>query len=147
MENNKKISKKKKRIAFKRPHDFWTGFALSSFIFTIILLIALDVNIEIKALFVAFLCITGMFLYYLDSSSKIIKVSLKTLMFWKKKEHNVEEYSVAIEYETLIEMIESKKKLEDGLKMIEGLESDKKIGEFIRFMSDQNDNHNRIWKN
>jgi hypothetical protein len=141
------IKKKKKRLAFKRPHDFWAGVATSSFISMLTFLIFVDLTLEIKALLFAVLLIKILFLFYLDASSKILRISLKQLMFWKKKTQTIEEYSVAIEYQTLIEMIESKKKLEDALKMIEGLENDKKISEFIKFMNDQNNNHNRIWKN
>jgi hypothetical protein len=126
------IKKKKKRLAFISMLTF---------------LIFVDLTLEIKALLFAVLLIKILFLFYLDASSKILRISLKQLMFWKKKTQTIEEYSVAIEYQTLIEMIESKKKLEDALKMIEGLENDKKISEFIKFMNDQNNNHNRIWKN
>jgi len=141
----KKKNKKKKRLAIKRPNDFWAGFAFASLMVSIILLFILDMPMEAKAGVCAFLMIVVLFLYYLENTSKIIKISLKTLLFWKKDNDTIEKYSVAIEYETLVEMIESKKNLEDALKMIEGLETDDKINKFIKFVNNNNDNN--IWKN
>lgn len=141
----KKENKKKERLAIKRPNDFWAGFAFSSLIVSIILLVVLDMPIEVKSCMVALLVIVALFLYYLETTSKILRLSLKSLMFWRKDNDTIEKYSVAIEYETLVEMIESKKNLEEALKMIEGLETDQKISEFIKFIN--NNNNNKIWKN
>jgi len=141
-----KYKKRKKRLAFKRAHDFWAGVATSSLISALFMLIFVDTSFEVKAILIAFLLIKGIFLFYLNSSSKIINISLKSLKFWKKKK-KIDDYSIAIEHKTLIEMVESKNKIEDALKEIEGLNSDQKITEFINFINDQNDNHNRIWKN
>ena len=63
-------------------------------------------KLEIKSAAIAFFGIVFMFLYYLETTSKIIKISLKSLLFWRKDNDTIEKYSVAIEYETLVEMIE-----------------------------------------
>jgi len=135
---------KKKRIAFKRPHDFWTGFVCAFFIVFLTCIFIPNMSDLLKSIILALILITGSFVFYVNKTSKIVKASFKSLLRWKKKK-SVEEYSVAIEYQTLLDMVESKKKLEEALKMVEDLESDQKITDFIKNI--KNNNNKDIWKN
>lgn len=140
-----KKKKNKNRIAFKRTHDFWAGFALASLIACIILLFVWKIDFETKSFLLAIIGVEAMFLFYLNKTSKIIKAAGRSLLFWKKK-HTIHDYSVAIEYKTLNELVESKRNLEEALKMIKGLEDDHKINELIKYINNNN-NNDRLWKN
>ena len=139
-----KNRKKTTRIAFKRSSDFWTGFLSAITIVTILYTIFSNNDIEIKALLSTISIILIGLIYYTNSESKIIKVSLNPFKIWKKRNH-IEDYSIGLDYKSLINMIENKKKIEEGLKMIKDLENDKKITDLIKMMNENNGN--KIWKN
>lgn len=126
----------KDKIAFKRVNDFWSGFTLSTDIFLIILYVCLDIGIVFKSIIIALLFLSTFMLFYFNRNSKIVSISLKSLMFWKSFK-DIENYSLGVDYKTLKEIADSKKILDD-------LNSDRKVSNFIKNIDKNNKD---LWKN
>jgi len=137
---------KKNRLTFKRSTDFWAGFAVFGILANLSVMIFSNFMFEVKMVFMVLALTFSYLLYHLNSDSKIIKIAIRSLLFWKEPKKEIEEYSVAIDYPTLIKLVEDKRKLEEVERRIKEFEDEQKVDSILKFISDKNKG-SKIWKN